>query len=242
MKQDLPIVVFLPPKGGNRLFWEHQERALAGHANCHHITLDHEDNIEDMAARVSSIIETFGGKAALAGCSMGGTVALKVAVDNPGKISGLFLVGTTARADDPVLREKRLAATTTYPDDGNFPGITDQQMLSLIHNASHKPAVARDVNDVFTRTSCAVMKRHSRAVANRPDLREELANLSSIPVWTIGGGNDQKTPIAETAEIAELIGSNAQLVVIGNCGHLPPLEEPEQVSREMKVWARMLAY
>jgi pimeloyl-ACP methyl ester carboxylesterase len=43
------------------------------------------------------------------------------------------------------------------------------------------------------------------------------------------------TPLSKHEEMAAAI-PNARLVVIENCGHLSPLEKPEQVNAEMRAW------
>ena len=49
------------------------------------------------------------------------------------------------------------------------------------------------------------------------------------------GELDPLTPVKRHAFMAELI-PNAQLQVIPDCGHLPPLERPEAVTDLLRDW------
>jgi alpha-beta hydrolase superfamily lysophospholipase len=68
----------------------------------------------------------------------------------------------------------------------------------------------------------AVALVHARA--DRPDLRAMLPDVA-VPTAVAVGADDDFTPVAEAAGIAELI-PGAELAVIDDAAHLPNLEQP----------------
>jgi pimeloyl-ACP methyl ester carboxylesterase len=68
----------------------------------------------------------------------------------------------------------------------------------------------------------------------RPDSRPDLANIR-CPTLVLGGKQDAVTPPEVMEEIAAGIGG-ARLVLLDRCGHLSPLEQPEQVTAAMAAW------
>src|SRR5690606_11534985 len=68
----------------------------------------------------------------------------------------------------------------------------------------------------------------------RPDSRPRLHEIN-CPTLVHCGREDPITPPEVHAEIAQAIpGSN--LVILDDCSHLTPLEQPEQVTHELRSW------
>ena len=51
----------------------------------------------------------------------------------------------------------------------------------------------------------------------------------------IVGRQDQSTPLARAEEMAADI-SRSRLVVLEECGHMSPLERPDEVTAELRRW------
>ena len=85
------------------------------------------DNPADytMAAAVAGVVDATAhlGRFALVGYSMGGRVALHVALSRPDRIAALVLIGARAGIDDPVERTERIAADETLADRIESEGI-----------------------------------------------------------------------------------------------------------------------
>ncbi len=60
-----------------------------------------------------------------------------------------------------------------------------------------------------------------------------------MPTLVAVGAEDRLTPPPMAAEIAGLI-PGARLVRIPGCGHLPPLERPEETTALLRDWLRQL--
>ena len=73
-----------------------------------------------------------------------------------------------------------------------------------------------------------------RAIMGRPDSRADLARIR-CPTLVLGGRQDAVTPPEVMEEIAGGI-AGARLVLLDRCGHLSPLEQPEQVTAALAQW------
>jgi pimeloyl-ACP methyl ester carboxylesterase len=64
-----------------------------------------------------------------------------------------------------------------------------------------------------------------------------LKDLAAIrcPALVLCGRQDALTPLDRHEEMAERI-PKAKLVVIEDCGHLPPLEKPDEVTDALRAW------
>lgn len=80
--------------------------------------------------------------------------------------------------------------------------------------------------------------RQQEAIINRPDGRDDLANVT-VPTLVLCGAEDQMTPPKVHAEMVDRL-PNAQYVVIEGCGHLSTLEAPEKVNEAMRAWLNRL--
>ena len=68
--------------------------------------------------------------------------------------------------------------------------------------------------------------RQQNAIIGRPDGRADLKRIA-CPTLVLCGRQDALTPVALHEEMAGAI-RGAKLVVVENCGHLSPLEQPEE--------------
>jgi pimeloyl-ACP methyl ester carboxylesterase len=69
---------------------------------------------------------------------------------------------------------------------------------------------------------------------NRPDSRAWLPAIA-VPTLVAAGRDDILTPPEHAAEMQALI-PGARLHLIESCGHLAPMERPDEVSAMLKSW------
>jgi pimeloyl-ACP methyl ester carboxylesterase len=79
-----------------------------------------------------------------------------------------------------------------------------------------------------------IYARQCRAAMDRPDLRALLRDLR-IPVLIACGREDQVTPPALSRALASVIPS-AHLAVVDRCGHMLPLERPDELAALLRQW------
>ncbi|HEY0401874.1 MAG TPA: alpha/beta hydrolase, partial [Blastococcus sp.] len=63
------------------------------------------------------------------------------------------------------------------------------------------------------------------------DESASLPVLGRVPVTIVGASHDRLTPVAHSYRMAELIGDQAELVVVPGAGHSVNLTRPEVVNR-----------
>lgn len=170
----------------------------------------------------------------LAGCSMGGMVAMHAALRAPGRVAGLALLGTSARADTPELVALRTQACELFAA-----GRVDEVLRANVMFAFH-PRRAADAElverylQLIGRAGAGQLIRQNRAVMARPDLRPHLGAIA-CPTLVAVGEADQLTTPEHAAEIAAgIVGS--RLVSIAGAGHMLTMEQPEAVAQALLQW------
>ena len=76
--------------------------------------------------------------------------------------------------------------------------------------------------------------RQQQAILSRPDSRPLLAAID-CPCLVAVGRQDALTPLATSQEMAARIPS-AKLHIFDDCGHLPPLEKPDETTAVLADW------
>src|SRR5690606_685735 len=97
----------------------------------------------------------------------------------------------------------------------------------------HGP-VGAAVRAMATRVGSEAYVRQQTAILGRIDSRPRLGEIH-VPTLVAVGSDDQLTPVAEAETIHRGI-SGSRLHVIESCGHLPPMEKPEQTSVLLRDW------
>jgi pimeloyl-ACP methyl ester carboxylesterase len=210
--------------------WRAQANALASFAKPIVADLTHDDTLMGMAQRVLSLApERF----ALVGLSMGGYVALEIMRQAPERVVKLALFSTSARPDSVDRARLRREAIECLPS-GRFIGVSKSLLPKLIHRSLLDGPVAEEVYSMAMRVGEAAFRRQQNAIMLRPDLRGVLERIN-VPTLVGVGDSDLITPPEEAVFIRDGI-SRAHLHVFRNCGHLPPLERPDQMSDLLRGW------
>ena len=92
------------------------------------------------------------------------------------------------------------------------------------------PASVRMVQDLLEETPYPVAMAFYATFLEH-DESTSLAALRQVPVTVVAATHDRLTPAAHGRRIAELIGANAELVVVPGAGHSVNLTRPEIVDR-----------
>ncbi|MER2520975.1 MAG: alpha/beta fold hydrolase [Bdellovibrionales bacterium] len=211
--------------------WAHQVKSLKNIADCHVADTTRHDRIELVARDVLAMAPP---RFALAGLSMGGYVAFEILRQAPQRVLRLCLLDTTARPDTAEQKERRkllLAMART----GKFRGVTPRLLPMLIYPDRLRDApLTETVMGMAERMGPEVFQRQQMAILHRVDSRPTLGAIA-CPTQVIGGMQDTLTPPDLLREIANGI-SGARLDLIERCGHLAPLERPDEVGALMARW------
>ena len=165
--------------------------------------------------------------AVIAGCSMGGYVALRMAMRRPDLVAALALVDTKATADGDAAREHRLrVASLAEEGDDWSAGMVDGLLGATTRRT--RPDLVAVVESALERAPRATVAWAQRAMAGRPDARQGIALLTA-PAAVVMGDEDTMSPRAEQDLILEAV-PHASWSPIPSAGHLTPLEAPDAVA------------
>lgn len=200
---------------------------LPGHGGSVQVDLD----LSGAAAAVAQQV----GRAAYVGYSMGGRVALRLALDHPDLVERLVLIGATAGIDDDEERRARRRAdedlAVAVETDG-VEAFVDRWLAQPLFATLSVQQADRASRVANTASGLASSLRRCGTGCMDPPWWPELAALGrrSTPVTVVAGARDAKF-MTLGRRLAESIGASATLVVVGEAGHACHLEQPERVAQ-----------
>jgi pimeloyl-ACP methyl ester carboxylesterase len=162
-------------------------------------------------------------RAAVAGLSMGGYLALELYRQLPGLFRGLALCDTKASADTEEGAANREKFARSAIERGL--GWVADEMIPKLLRPEPDPAAVKEVRGLVTGGTPAGVAAAQRAMAKRPDSTPTLATIS-CPTLVVVGEEDTLTPPAESEKMAKAV-KGATLARIPRAGHLPVVENPE---------------
>jgi 2-succinyl-6-hydroxy-2,4-cyclohexadiene-1-carboxylate synthase len=177
-----------------------------------------------------------GEPATYVGYSMGGRIALRLAVDRPGVVHRLVLIGASPGLADPSERAGREAADERLADRIETIGVDaflDEWLAQPLFAGLAPERAHRDERRGNTATALAASLRALGTGAQDP-LWDRLCELR-MPVLLFAGEHDGKfTAIAR--RMAARIGPHATVVVVPGAGHTAHLEQPERTAAALLAW------
>ena len=188
---------------------------------------DSSDVSLNLESGANAIIEV-GGDATYIGYSLGGRLCLTAALSNTKNINRLVLVSATAGIEESTERQSRIAS-----DDKLATRITQIGVSAFIEEWLALPMFAGLTNATNQRdlrlnnTAIALASSLRLCGAGKQQPTWSRLNELKMPVLLIAGERDTKF-VELATRMTESIGGNAHLKIIGNCGHTPHLEQPEQ--------------
>ena len=191
-------------------------------------TVDSPYTMDDYASDVAGLLDQLGiQKAAIAGHSMGGYVALAFARLYPERISGLGLVSSQVLADPPDRKDGRYKSAAEVSEKG-IGGVVET-MAPKFTSDERLQAFARDA---MKRQQPAAFIGALKAMAERMDSTPLLPSFK-FPVVIIHGKADALIPIDRAREVKNAV-PHAHLVELESAGHIPMLEAKEETARALK--------
>lgn len=224
---DPPPVVFVHGVRTSRTMWRQQAaaveryggRALAIDLPGHGERIAETFTLDAAVRAVSDAVDAVGGRALVAGLSLGGYVAITHAARRPDQCAGLIAAGcSTVPAPLPLAAYRALAAAIhRLPDRGAWLNRTMVDLL-LPEQGAHDVAAGG-----FALDGMADMFRAMRTARPLDDLAQVRC-----PVWLVNGQWDQFRTQERTFLRACRDG---RLVVLRGANHLSSLSAPEAFTR-----------
>lgn len=160
----------------------------------------------------------------LAGHSLGGWIALEIAVRNPERVRSLTLIGSAGihvagvPKGDFFMRPPEVVFRSLFADES----IADEL---LAH------PVTPEVEDVRIKNRYAIARVAWHPPFFNPHLAKWLHRITG-PTQVVWGDTDRMFPIEYAREFHRLI-PRSRLTVIPRCGHMPHIERPRELAESI---------
>jgi len=233
----LPRLVLLPGLACDDALFRDQRPALAALGDVR--VADVHTRFDALPEMATALLAEEDGELALAGCSMGGMLALEIHRQAPQRLRGLALLGTTARPDTPELIALRRWACDEFAQGRMDEVLRANVMFAFAPAHAEDRALVDDYLAMMRRAGAKKLIRQNQAVMARPDYRPLLAGIA-CPSLVVGGEADSLTPPECARELAAGIGARARLQLLPECGHMLTWEAPEAVTALLAEWWRSL--
>ncbi len=236
-------VLFLHGLTWDHTLWEHQVAALEPEFRCIAVDLighgrtgdlGREYSLWDEAEYIAALLEALGVPSAhVVGLSMGGMIAMRLALRHPEKVRSLALLDTDAGPEEPV----RAAAYHQLAEAVLAAGweVVAEQVAAILFGAPYL-AVPRQreaaIAKLLANPRESIARHALRAVTERDDLTSLLGQIR-MPATVIVGELDAATPPERAERLAAAL-PGARLVRIPEAGHHTPLERPSEVTEALR--------
>lgn len=200
---------------------------LSGHGNS---PGEGRSSIHEYALDVLAVADALGVQQFNAlGHSMGGAIALMLALSAPARVQSLILIGTAAVI--PV-NPQLIAGFQTEPQ------ATAQRVARWMwpKNASEE-VVAQSAQRIMQTRSSVILNDY--IACNRFDVRDQLATINT-PTLIVHGGQDRMIRASEAEQLAAALPQSA-LKLFPEAGHMVHLEHADEVSALIVQWIKTRA-
>jgi len=165
-------------------------------------------------------------RAIVGGNSLGGHVALRVALEHRDRVTGLLLTGSSG------LFERGFSSGVPHRPDRRW---VREKMEEVFFDPSLvTEGWVDEAHRVVTTPASAVRVLRLARDARRDNLEARLG-LIRVPTLLVWGREDRITPPEVGERFRELI-PDARLTCLARCGHAPMLEQPEEFADVVADW------
>ncbi len=190
-------------------------------------------SVEGVTNLTTSLLETLvDGPAVLIGNSLGGHVALKIAIERPELVRGLVLMGSSGLYERTFDKDVERNPSREW---------MERKIEGLFHNPERMfPGMVDMAHEALSRRTAVRSLVRLGKSAKRDHLGEQLHKVNA-PVLLAWGKEDAVTPPDVAEQFAAQL-PNAQLRWIDQCGHAPQIECPEILCRYVREFCFELSH
>jgi 3-oxoadipate enol-lactonase / 4-carboxymuconolactone decarboxylase len=235
-----PLLVLLPSLGTSAALWDGVvEDLVRAHPAVRILRVDFPGHgssapasapftVADLAAAVVRAVDEHGGSRFLvAGVSLGGAVALELALAHPERVDALAMIGSGARIGEPAAWRER-AALVRREGTAVLVDVSAGRWFSPGYLEPHPHGLGarlldrlREVDDDSYAHCCEALAAFDRT----PD-----AGSVRVPALLVCGDLDPVTPPSPMRELAERI-PGARFTLLSGLAHLPVVERSAETAR-----------
>lgn len=223
-------IVLVPGLLCDSFLWHNQIEVLSDDYNLFIADVTQSSTIEGLAMDVLSHAPE---KFILVGLSMGGYVSLEIMRKAPHRVEKLVITNSSARLDTEATRRRRKGLIAMVRAAKKFKGVTPKLLPLLIHESRLEQShFTKPIMEMAERVGKEAFLNQQEAILSRTNSIPFLSEIE-VPTLIVGGDEDQITPVDHAIEMADLI-PEAKLEIFGHCGHLAPLEYPQEFNEVFK--------
>jgi pimeloyl-ACP methyl ester carboxylesterase len=224
-------LLLLPGLLCDERIWAPQVAALAEHAP---VAVPGYPGARTIRAMAERALERAPPAFSLAGHSMGARVALEIAAIAPERVERLALLDTGVHPPSETEAAKRRALLELGRRDG-IDALVDAWLPPMVHPDRRGDAgFMAPLRAMAAAGGVDLYSDQIAALLARPDPRPLLPRLA-CPVLVGAGREDEWSPPEQNRAIAAAI-PNAEFVLFDHCGHMAPVEAPDQVNAALRRW------
>jgi 2-hydroxymuconate-semialdehyde hydrolase len=180
--------------------------------------------IREWGAHTLRVLDALGiDKAWLVGNSLGGWIALQLAIDHPDRVLGVISMGTGGSAPTAAIKAHARPNTDFAALRRSFEGFVTTPQLVTVEMVTARQVVAE--YEVSTGRLDQVITARERDRAALPLDNQALAKLE-LPVLLVHGSADHVIPVSRTWELVNVIPT-ADAVIFQGCGHWSQIERAD---------------
>lgn len=194
---------------------------------------DLHDLVEDCRAVIDGLDMD---RPVLAGMSMGGFMALRLAIEYPDEISGLVLVDSTSRPhSEEDIELYRGLIEQGRKDDGMEQSMAETVTYFLFGETTREqnPELVESWVDRWRTYPGEAVYQEVSSWLERPDVTDDLHGLN-VPTLVVHGEEDASIDYERAEPTVEAL--DAETAVIPEAGHSSNLEQPEAVNDAIRAF------
>lgn len=218
----MSTIVFIPGLLCTSVLFQAQSHELA---KTHHVLTADTTGLDNVTAMAERLLDQTEGPLVLFGLSMGGYIAMETARLDAGRIKGLGLFSTGARADTKDKKQIR-RELVRLSSIGRFKGVTPRLLPKFLSpQALADDNLTQAVMQMAEEVGQHNFALQQQAIMDRHDQRPYLPAFTG-PSVVVCGERDELTPPELSLEMADLL-PDCDLRLLPEIGHLSTMEAPE---------------